>query len=86
MATPIPASQREWTTVLILSVAQALSQTGATLVMTVTALTGASLTVDAALATLPLALQFVGTMAATVPASLLMDRVGRRLGFCIGQA
>ena len=56
------------------------------MVMTVTALTGASLTEDAALATLPLALQFVGTMAGTIPASLLMDRVGRRLGFSIGQA
>ena len=53
--------------------------------MTVTALTGASLTDDAAMATLPLALQFVGTMAATIPASLLMGRVGRRSGFSIGQ-
>ena len=80
------APQREWSTVLILSLSQALSQTGSTLVMTVTALTGASLTDDAAMATLPLALQFVGTMAATIPASLLMGRVGRRLGFSIGQA
>ena len=80
------APQREWTTVLILSLSQALSQTGSTLVMTVTALTGASLTDDAAMATLPLALQFVGTMAATIPASLFMGRVGRRLGFSIGQA
>ena len=78
--------QREWTTILILSIAQALSMTGTTLVMTVTALTGASLTDEIAMATLPLALQFVGTMAGTIPASLLMDRVGRRLGFSIGQA
>jgi len=78
--------QREWTSVLILSASQALSMTGSTLVMTVTALTGASLTDDAAMTTLPLALQFVGTMAATIPASLLMGRVGRRLGFSIGQA
>jgi MFS family permease len=76
----------EWASVLTLSASQALSLTGTTLVMTVTALTGASLTDDAALATFPLALQFVGTMAATIPASLLMGRVGRRLGFSIGQA
>ena len=78
--------QREWTSVLILSASQALSMTGSTLVLTVTALTGASLTDDAAMATLPLALQFVGTMAATIPASLLMGRVGRCQGFSIGQA
>ncbi len=80
------APQREWTSVLILSASQALSMTGSTLVLTVTALTGASLTDDAAMATLPLALQFVGTMAATIPASLLMGRVGRCQGFSIGQA
>ena len=86
MTVSTKAPQREWTSVLILSASQALSLTGSTLVMTVTALTGASLTDDAAMATLPLALQFVGTMAATIPASLLMGRVGRRLGFSIGQA
>ena len=85
VSTMTKAPQREWTTVLILSISQALSQTGSTLVMTVTALTGASLTDDAAMATLPLALQFVGTMSGTIPASLLMARVGRRLGFSIGQ-
>ena len=79
-------SRGEWASVLTLSASQALSLTGTTLVMTVTALTGASLSNDAALATLPLALQYVGTMAATIPASLLMGRVGRRLGFSIGQA
>ena len=78
--------QRECTSVLILSASQALSMTGSTLVLTVTALTGESLTDDAAMATLPLALQFVGTMAATIPASLLMGRVGRCQGFSIGQA
>ena len=36
--------------------------------MMVTALTSASLTEVASLATLPLALQFVGTMTATIPA------------------
>lgn len=70
---------------LTLSASQALSMTGSTLVMTVTALTGASLTDDPSLATLPLALQFVGTMLGTIPASLLMDRIGRKLGFSIGQ-
>ena len=73
----------EWASVLTLSASQALSLTGTTLVMTVTALTGASLTDDAALATFPLALQFVGTMAATIPASLLIWLVVRRFAFSI---
>ena len=78
--------RQEWVAVLTLSTSQALSETGIIIVMTVTALTGASLTSDPALATLPLALQFLGSMSATIPASLLMGRIGRRLGFSIGQA
>ncbi len=78
--------QSPWRTVAVLSVSQALSQTGQTMVMTVTALTGAYLSDVAALATLPLALQFLGMMAATIPASFLMKRLGRRVGFSLGQA
>src|SRR3546814_12017045 len=40
---------------------------------------------DLSLATLPFALQWVLSMAATVPASLLMRRVGRKIGFTLGQ-
>ena len=79
------SDQRGWITVFVLSTAQALSQSGSVLVMTVTALTGMYLTNDLAMATLPLALQFLATMIAAVPASLLMDRLGRRLGFSLGQ-
>ncbi len=34
--------------------------------------------------TLPVALQFLGLMAATIPASLIMGKLGRRLGFSLG--
>lgn len=78
--------RRGWFTVLILSASQATSQSGQTLVITVTALTGAYLADAPALATVPLTFQFVGTMFATVPASLLMVRLGRRFGFSVGQA
>lgn len=78
--------RRGWPTVLVLSASQALSQSGQTMVMTVTALTGAYLSDMPALATLPLALQFLGMMIATIPASLLMKRLGRRAGFSLGQA
>ncbi len=39
---------------------------------------------DPALSTVPISLAIVGTAAATIPASLLMQRIGRRLGFATG--
>jgi len=71
--------------VSILAVCQALAMSGTSLVMTVTALAGLMLADDKSLATLPLAVQFLGTMAMTFPASMFMGRVGRRLGFSLGQ-
>ena len=55
--------------VLPLALCQALAMTGNAVVMTVSALAGYMLVEDKSLATLPLALQFTGTMAATIPAS-----------------
>jgi len=54
------------------------------MVLTVTALTGESLWPGSGLATLPISLQFVMTMVATVPASFVMRRFGRRAGFQVG--
>jgi MFS family permease len=70
--------------VVLLAICQALAMTGMTMNMTVTALAGKDLAPDASLATLPLALQFTATMLTTVPASLYMRQVGRRLGFATG--
>ena len=78
----------------------ALSNTGASLIMTVTALTGAMLAsptvfydipflgpiAESKFPTLALGVQFIGTMLATIPAAQLMRRVGRRAGFSFGQA
>lgn len=50
------------------------------------ALAGYAIAEDKALATLPLALQFFATMLTSVPAALLMARVGRRNGFLLGLA
>ena len=75
-----------WATIFVLSVTQALSQSGSALGITVTALTGAYLADRQDLATVPLALQFLATTVAAVPAALLMGRFGRRAGFSAGQA
>lgn len=66
-----------------LSLAQALMISVNTIMVSAAALIGASLATNKALATLPLALQFVAIMASTLPASLLMRRIGRKAGFLI---
>ncbi|MEM9625436.1 MAG: MFS transporter [Pseudomonadota bacterium] len=69
--------------VYLLAVCQALLATGNAVVVTTSALVGQNLAPDG-LATLPLFLQFVAVMMTAMPASYLMKRVGRRLGFALG--
>lgn len=71
-------------TVVILAVCQALGMSCLALSITITALVGKGLAPAPALVTLPLALQFIATAAVTIPASLLMGRFGRRVGFSLG--
>ncbi len=60
--------------------------TGNAILGTTAAIVGNTLTADKALSTLPVAIQMTGTMLATVPAALLMARIGRRGGFWAGTA
>ena len=76
--------RRARTNVLLLTLCQALTMTGNNILATTAVLVGYSLLVDKSWATLPTALQMTGTMAAIVPASFLMARLGRRNGFTIG--
>jgi predicted MFS family arabinose efflux permease len=48
------------------------------------ALIGHSLSGDQALATLPMAVQMTAVMAASIPASMIFGRYGRRTGFLVG--
>lgn len=70
--------------VLILSIAQALYLSALSVIFTFSGLVGAALAPVASLATLPLALSTVVTAATTIPASMLMARIGRRAGFQLG--
>jgi len=74
--------------VYLLSLCNAFLYIGQSLLITVTALIGMQLAPDKQLSTLPLALQFFSIMCFSVPASLLMNRIGRKNGFllagCIG--
>ena len=71
--------------VLVLAVAQALFMCTQSMGIATTPLAGHSLLgVDKSLATLPIFLNHAGIMLTTIPASLLMGRIGRRAGFTIG--
>lgn len=72
--------------VILLSLCQALLGTGNVLLISVNGLIGQSLSPSAALITLPIAMQFIGLMLATIPASLIMQRIGRRNGFYLGNS
>ncbi|MCY4312043.1 MAG: MFS transporter [Rhodospirillaceae bacterium] len=67
----------------LLFVCWALASTSMMLVVTVTALVGASLAENKALMALPIAIQWYGSAFFTVPASFIMVRVGRRNGFLL---
>ncbi len=77
-------SQRQ--TVLILAAGQALSQTVVVLMITLSALVGTTLAPVASLATVPAANFILGTALTMIPASLFMQRYGRRAGFVLGAA
>jgi len=71
-------------TLVVIVLCQALAMTGATMLIVVSALAGETLAPVKSMATLPIALMFLGNMGMTIPASLLMKRFGRRAGFTVG--
>ncbi|MDX1355513.1 MAG: MFS transporter [Halomonas venusta] len=70
--------------VTLLSLCQALLVTGSVLLIAVSPLIGASLAPSASWSTAPVATQWLGLMCATIPASLIMARLGRKRGFMLG--
>ncbi len=82
LSTKVQASTKVQVTLLALC--QALAMTTNTVLITTAALIGYALAADKALATMPLAVRQIATMSATIPASILMARVGRQRGFFLG--
>ncbi len=72
--------------VLVLSACQATLQTSGATMIAVTGLAGFALAADKAFATVPLTCYVIGSAITTVPASLLMNAIGRRGGFQVGTA
>nr|WP_133153967.1 MFS transporter [Vibrio lentus] len=70
--------------VWLLSLCQALLMTGNILLISVIGLIGKQIAPSVSMITLPVALQFLGLMAATIPVSLISGKLGRKRGFSIG--
>lgn len=70
--------------VLVLAICQALFNSTLTIQIGLGSLVGEMLAPDKALSTLPITMTMVGTALATIPASHVMRRLGRRGGFMLG--
>jgi len=80
----MPLLTRDRRNVLVLAICQMLFNAGRSLIVATAPLIAYTIADDRALATLPHALVIVGTALLTLPAALLMRRVGRRAGFILG--
>jgi len=69
---------------IVLAIAFALYSCGAINIIVSSAIVGTMIAPDKGLATLPVTSFVVGTALSTVPASMLMRRIGRRPGFMLG--
>ena len=65
----------------ILAFCQAMSMSGASLMVTTAALVGFELADDKSLSTLPLAVLFIAVMLTSIPAAMLMKKIGRKASF-----
>lgn len=70
----------------LLSAGQALAGSGQAILISVAALTAASMAPDQGLATLPVTLMIIGTALSTGPAAWLIHSWGRKQGFIFGAA
>jgi len=70
--------------VAVLAACQALLFTNNSTAIALNGLAGYALATNKALATLPVTAWVVGGALSTLPASLLMKRIGRRAGFTVG--
>jgi MFS family permease len=69
--------------IAILFGCQLISATGAIIMVTLGGIIGSKLTPDPTLATLPVSIMVLCVAASAIPATILMKRIGRRLGFSL---
>lgn len=80
------AINRDWWNVGVLAICQMLYNSGRSLLVATSPLIAYVIAPDKSLSTVPISLAVVGTAAASIPASLLMQRIGRGPGFAVGSA
>ncbi len=83
---PVHDSRRDWRNVAVLATCQMLYNSGRSLLVATSPLIAYQIAPDKSLSTIPIFLAVVGTAAASIPASLLMRRIGRGPGFAVGSA
>ena len=71
--------QRSTRNVALLSMCQAFGQTQMVLIFSVSSIIGATIAPNAGWATVPITFQFIAMTLSTVPAALLMKKIGRAL-------
>jgi len=71
---------------IVLTLAQAFAQSATPIVVLLGGIIGATMAPSPEFATLPIALMIVGTATTSIPAAVLMSRVGRKAGFLFGCA
>ncbi|MBL4680381.1 MAG: MFS transporter [Pseudomonadales bacterium] len=71
---------------IVLTLAQAFAQSATPIVVLLGGIIGATMAPSVEFATLPIALMIVGTATTSIPAAVLMSRVGRKAGFLFGCA
>jgi MFS family permease len=69
--------------IVILTMCQLISATGAIIMVTLGGIIGAKLASDPTLATLPVSIMVLCVAASAIPATMLMQRIGRRRGFSL---
>lgn len=69
---------------IVLAIGQALYGSATVIMFTTAGLIGVQIAPSKAWATLPISAFVIGTAAATIPAAMLMRRIGRRPGFMLG--
>ena len=67
--------------VVILSIGSALGRASTPMVLLIGGIIGADMAASTSMATLPIALSVVGVAIFSIPAALLMKRIGRKAGF-----
>jgi MFS family permease len=78
------ASRRDWRNVAVLATCQMFYNSGRALLVATSPLIAYEIAPDKALSTVPISLAVIGTAAASIPASMLMQRIGRGPGFAAG--